>query len=129
GEFCVGGRFVNRNDAADFERLNVLCAFQIKLAFTACVIQKFELRLGDLQAATLPSFFDLAIKRDELAGLEAVAQVFAVEPDALEGGAPLPGHQFKDGHSVARAKYGGVADLSNHGGHFTGAQLGDAARV
>ena len=92
-------------------------------------IQKFKLRLGDLQAAAFPAFFHLAIERDELAGLEAVTQVFTVKPDAFERGASLAGDQLKDGHAVARAKHGGVADFGNDGGHLSGAQLANATRI
>ena len=105
-----------------------LAASQIKLAFAAA-IQKFKLRLGDLQAAAFPSFFNLAIERNELAGLETITQVFAVEPDAFQGGASLAGNQLKNGHAVAGAKHGGVANLRNDGGHLSGAQLANAARI
>ena len=127
-ELGIRRRFIDRHDAADFERFNVLGGFQVKLAFAAAV-QKLKLRLGDLKAAAFPSFFHLAIERDELAGLEAVTQVFTVKPDAFQGGASLAGDQLKDGHAVARAKDGGVADFGNDGGHLSGAQLANAARI
>src|SRR5207302_6655439 len=104
----------------------VLGAFQIAFAAT---IQNFKLRLVDLQAAALPSFFHLAIERDKLAGLETVTQVFAVKPNAFQGGASLAGNKLKDGHAVAGAKDGGVAHFGNDGGHFSGTQFADAARV
>ena len=130
GELGVGRRFIDRHNAPDFKRLNVFSSSQIKLAFAAaCVIQKFKLRLSDLQSAAFPSFFHLAIERNELAGFETITQVFTVEPDAFQGGSSLSGNQLKDWHAVAGAKDGGVANLRNDGGHLSGAQLANSTRV
>src|SRR5262249_44453218 len=109
---------------------DLLGALQVELFLTlAGSVQHFKLRLVDLQAAALPALFHLAVERYELAGLEAIAQVFAVKPDALERGASLAGHQLKDRHALARAENSGVAHLGDHGSHLARAQLADAARI
>jgi hypothetical protein len=128
GELCIRRRFIDRDNAPDFKRLDIFRGFQIKLAFSAAV-QQLKLRLGDLESAAFPSFFSLALERDELAGFEAITQIFTVEPYAFQGGASLASNQLKNRHAVARAKHGGVADFSDHGGHLAGAQLTNAARV
>src|SRR5260221_14457341 len=95
GQLGIGRRFIYRHDASDLKRFDVLGGFQIKFAFAAA-IQKFKLRLVDLQAATLPSFFHLAIQCYKLAGLESVTQVFAVKPNAFQRGTSLPGDELKN---------------------------------
>ena len=91
-ELSIRRRLIDRHNAADLKRLNVPGAFQRQLAFTAaCLIQQFKLWLRDLQAAAFPAFFHLAVQGDELARFEAVTQVFTVEPDAFQRGAPLTG--------------------------------------
>src|SRR5258707_11591140 len=95
GQLGIGRRFIYRHDPSDLKRFDVLGAFQIKFAFAAAV-QKFKLRLVDLQATALPPFFHLAIQRHKLAGLESVAQIFAVKPYALQSGTSLPGDEFKN---------------------------------
>ena len=82
-KFGIGRRFIDRHDAADFKRFDVLGAFQIEFAF-ASAIKKFKLRLVDLQAAALPSFFHLAIQCHKLAGLKTFTQIFAMKPYAFQ---------------------------------------------
>src|SRR5262249_14597764 len=100
----------------------------VRTFFRTAAVQNLELRLGDLQAAALPALLDLAVECNQLAGLEAVAQVFAVKPDALESRPALPGHHFKDGH-LPGAKEPGVADLGDHRRHFARPELGDPTWV
>ena len=41
-----------------------------------------------------------------MSGLEAITQVVAAKPDALERGWPLPGNQFEDGEALGAEKPG-----------------------
>src|SRR5690242_7279842 len=90
--------------------------------------QDFNLRLADLQTASFPSFFYLAVKSEELAGLEPVAQVLAMKPDALERRPSLSRNHFKNGHR-ARAEHGSIANFGNHRGHFAWFEFGNSSRV
>src|SRR5260370_23315203 len=72
----AGCTLIDGNNPAYFQRFNLAC-FVRKLSL---IVQNFKLRLGNLQAASLPFAFHLAIERHKLAGLETVAQIFAMEP-------------------------------------------------
>src|SRR5262249_40428226 len=125
--FAIGRRSVNGNNAADLQRFNDWSTPRIKfLSFH--LVQNFKLRLGNLQSAGLPGFFNLAVERDHLPGLESVAQVFAMKPDALDLVAALPHNQTKDGHAPG-AKQSKVAHLGDDRGHLARPQLRDPARV
>jgi hypothetical protein len=63
-----------------------------------------------------------------LSGLEAITQVVAAKPDALERGWPLPGNQFEDGEALGAEKPG-IAHFGDYRGHLSGAQLTNAAGI
>ena len=64
-----GGGLINRNNPADFKRLNIFSGLRIKLAF-APAIQNFKLRLIDLQAAAFPAFSTLPYSATSWPGLK-----------------------------------------------------------
>ena len=57
---------------------------------SAGVAQHLKLRLDDLQLSAARVLLDLAVERDQLAGLELILQVGAVEPEAFQA-AIVPG--------------------------------------
>src|SRR5208282_2399378 len=91
------------------------------------VTEKLELRLHDLQFA-LAIFFNLAVERHHLSGLEAALKIRGIEPDTLQASAALADRDLEDGHA-ARAKQSRVADFGDHRRHLSGAQFGDRTRV
>src|SRR6185437_2767619 len=86
------------------------------------------LRLVNLKAAAFPRRFHLAVKRHQLSGFEAITQVVAAKPDALERGWPLPGNQFENGEALGAEK-SGIANFGDDRGHLSGAQLTNAAGI
>ena len=74
------------------------------------------------------ALLDLAVEGDHLSGLEAVLEVGAAEPDAFQGVAALARSHLHDGHAPGTQQHGS-ANLGDYAGHFSGRQLGDAARI
>jgi len=126
-KLALAGRFVDRNNPSDLERGG--CPFfglffrRPGAALFVDVTEKLELRLHDLQFA-LAIFFNLAVERHHLSGLEAALKIGGIEPDTLQASAALADRELEDGHA-ARAKQSRVADFGNHRRHLSGAQFGD----
>ncbi len=72
--------------------------------------------------------FHLAVESDQLARFEAVAQVSAVEPDALQAGPALAGRHLEDGHA-AGSKQARCPDFGDDRGHLAYSKFGDAAGI
>ena len=127
GQPSVAGAFVDGHHAPDFQRLPLV----LLAAFAhGGIVQNLELRLDNLEAVALAALgnFHLAVERQQHAGAKFVAQVAAVEPQALQGVAALAHGHLKDGHA-AGAKQAEGAHLGDDAGHLARAQLADAARV
>src|ERR1700733_2177794 len=122
----LANRFVDGNDAADFERLSRFL-FRSATRFGR-IAQDFKLRLDDLQLAASLVALHFAVECDHLSGLELVVKIRAMKPETLQAAASLSHRQLKDRHA-ARGKQSRVADFADHRGHFSGTQLGDPARI
>ncbi len=113
---------VDGDDAIDFER----CVFFVRAAGYG---EKFELRLDHFEAAGGGAGgVDLAEESDGGAEGEAVFEVGAVEPHALDGGGALADGHLEEGHAGG-AEEGGAADLADDGGHGAGFEIGDGLGV
>jgi len=89
----------------------------------------FKLRLDHFErAAATAGAFDASVKGEELAGVEAVLEVGAVEPDALHAGGALANGNFEDGHALC-AEEDDAADFGEGAGGFSGAEFGERAWV
>ncbi len=97
GQAALAGRLVDGHDPADFERGCgfLLCAFGL----VGGIAENFELRLDELQISAA-LLLHLAVKGYQLSGLEAVAQIGGVEPDALQAASALAGRHLKNGHAA-----------------------------
>ena len=94
---ALAGGLVNGDDAADFERRGSFLLARFSLV--GGVAENFKLGLHQLQF-TAALFFHLAVKGHQLSGLEAVAQISRIEPDALQAASSLPGRHLKNGHAA-----------------------------
>ena len=110
------------SDAASF------CSAESAAAVLRRFADDFELRLGKLEFAAAVILLDLAVKSDDLSGLEFVPQIPGVEPDTFQARPALSRGHLKDGHAAGAEQPRG-ANFGDHGGHFTGAQLCDASWV
>ncbi len=121
----LAGRLVDGDDPSDFKRCGgfLLSAF----SFVGRVAENFKLRLHQLQfsAALLLHF---SVQRDKLTGLEAVPQISAVEPDALQSASALAGGHLENGHAAGAEQSRG-ADFRDDRGHLARAQFGNSTRV
>ena len=120
-------RFINRNDAADLQRLARLFFGRAILAPVA-LAQHLDLRLHNLQFAGARIFLHLAVERDHLARLKFALKICGVEPEATQARSSLPDRELKNGHAAC-PEQPGVPYFSNHGGHLARAQFGNAPRV
>ncbi len=110
--------FVDGDDAVDFEH-------GVLLVLRAWGGQELELGLDHLEAACGGAGgFELAVEGDHGSEREAVLEIGAVEPHALDGGGALADGHLEEGHAGG-AKEGGAADLADDGGHGAGFELGD----
>ena len=120
------GRFVDRNDSANFQRRRSF--LRSPPLFFRRVAENLELRLHQLQLATVLVFLHLAVERDHLPGLESIAQVGGIEPDALQPGPALAGSHLENGHA-ASAKQARGSDFGDDGRHFSRPQFGNPPRI
>ena len=113
-------RFVHRGDPSHFQqpRLRILSFFR----------QNLELRLNHFQIAAGPRWFHLSEHGHRLSRMEAVLQIRAVEPHALQRQASLAQGHFENRHAP-RLKESRSPHFRNHAGRFARLQLIDAARI
>src|SRR5262249_35915126 len=129
GQLAIGRRFVNGYDPTNFQGFNLARIFGASVAAVGVgVIQYLELRLVDLQAAPSPAFFDFSVERYHLTGLGAVAQIGAVEPNALESCPALSRNQFKDRETFG-LEHARVAYFRDDSSHLTRLQLADPTGI
>ncbi len=126
-QLALTGGFVNRNDASDLERGGGFFFRIVGAAFFIDIAENFKLRLNNLKFA-LAILFHFAVESDQLPCLETVAQISAIEPEALKPVASLADRKLKYRHTT-RAKKAGVADFSNDCRHLTRTEFGDRARI
>ncbi len=124
-EATLPSRFIDRDNPADLQRGG--CLLFSCFGLVGGVAKNFKLGLHQLQFSTA-LLFDLAIKRDELSGLEAVSKIGAVEPDTLQPASTLPGGHLEDRHAAGAEQARG-ADLGDDCRHLSHAQLGNSAGV
>src|ERR1700691_257302 len=93
------GRFVDGNDASDFERCGSFLLSFVGAAFFVDVTENLNLGLDDLKA-TVAVCFDFAVEREHLSGLEAVLQIGGVEPQTLQFGASLADGELENRHAT-----------------------------
>ncbi len=128
GQTALASGFVYGYDAADFERSREFLFRGIRATVVGSFPDDLALGLGELKLAAAVILLDFAVQGDNLAGLEFVAKIGGVEPDTLQSRPALPGGHLKDGHAASTEETRGP-NLSNHGGHFAGAQFGNAPGV
>ena len=78
GEAAVAGGFVDRNNAADLQRLPLLVFVVVVAAVLGLtrIVQDFELRLENLEAMPVAiTGFDFAVQRDQHSGTKFVLQI------------------------------------------------------
>lgn len=80
------------------------------------------------RAAAAAGAFDASMEGEELAGVEAVFEIGAVEPDALHAGGTLADGDLEDGHAFGAQK-DDAADFGEGAGGFSGAEFGERPRV
>ena len=96
-------------------------------ALVGGVAENFELRLHELQISAA-LLLNLAVKGYKLPGLETVAQISGVEPDALQAASALAGRHLKNGHAAGAEQARG-ADFGDDRGHLSRAQFGNSTRI
>src|SRR5580700_5375030 len=99
GHAPLPGRLVNRYDSPNFERRS---RFVLRAVSTG-IAQHLKLWLHNLQLSAARVLLNLPIECDQLAGLELILQVSAVEPQATQLGSSLAHRELEDGH-LAGAK-------------------------
>src|SRR5579871_494691 len=124
----LASRLINGNNSAHLERGCGLALGCILRTVLIRVTKDFELRLNQLQLGAAIVFLDLAVESDDLSRFEAVAQISRVEPNTLQSRPSLAGSHLEDRHA-SRAEQTGGPDFGNNGGHLTGTELRNAARV
>src|SRR6266404_2654557 len=97
-QFSLSGGFVNRNDAADFERGGGFFLGIVGAPLFIDVAENLKLGLDDLEFA-VAILLDLAVEGDHLPSLETVAQISSVEPEAFEPVACLADCELKYRHT------------------------------
>src|SRR6266481_5271292 len=125
GQLGVRRRFVDWNNASNFERLNFRSLFRREIAVD---IEHLELRLLDLQSLAFPVSLHFAVERYQLARLEAVTQILAVEPYTAQRSASLSCNHLEN-RNLFCSENGRVADLGDYGCHLAWFQLANTARV
>ena len=126
GQAPLAGGFVDGNNSSHLERRDDLV---FRPSGEPCaVVEKFELGLDQLQASLVKVLLHLSVESNPLPGLEAVAQVRGVKPDAFEPGSSLTGRHLENRHATG-AEETGVADFGDDRRHFPAAQFRDAPRV
>ncbi len=142
GSFC-SERLVDGNDAGHFEagELGVLLGLRSGRGVAGQDFgQDLELGLQELEAAIAAGArgLELAVDGDLLAELEALAEIAAVEPDALDGGLAEAGQAARDvdaggGETEGQLEEGAsacgeqvrAADVAEQRGHFAGLHFCD----
>lgn len=114
--------FVDGDDAVDFEH-------GVFLIWTTGGREELELRLDHFEAAGRGAGgFELAEEGDGGAEGEAVFEVGAVEPHALDGGGALADGHLEERHAGG-AEESGTADLADDRGHGSGLEIRDGLGV